>query len=58
MVERVERVYKLTDEEFDQAILALEEGSVPFSEPAMLKKFGETIVSKLWEATDVPAESA
>jgi hypothetical protein len=43
---------KLTDDEFSAALNDLEEGRVPFNAPDMLRRFGATIVFKLWEASN------
>ena len=47
----------LSDREFQEAIVALEEGHVPFESPEMLQRLGETIVSKLWLVDDHSGES-
>lgn len=46
----------LSDEEFDQAIARLQAGQPCSSSPAALRRLGDTIVEKLWEAHEQPAE--
>jgi hypothetical protein len=52
-----ERSRKLSDVEFEDAIVALQEGHVPFDSAEMLQRLGETIVSKLWETDEFSGES-
>jgi hypothetical protein len=52
-----DRAPRLSDEEFDEAVARLQEGVVPFASTDMLKRFAETIISKLWERYEQPTES-
>jgi hypothetical protein len=50
------RVQRLTDLEFEEAIVTLEEGIMPFDSPEMLQRFAETIVHKLAEVDEFSGE--
>lgn len=52
-----EHARKLSDEEFEEAIVTLQDGHVPFESPEMLRRFADTIVSKLWETDTFSGES-
>lgn len=54
--EAVQDIRLLSEREFDEAIARLQAGLPCFSSAAMLRRFGETIVEKLWEAHEQPAE--
>jgi hypothetical protein len=48
---------KLSDLEFEEAIVNFEHGHIPFETPEMLQRLAETIVSKLWELDENSGES-
>jgi hypothetical protein len=48
---------KLSDLEFEEAIVTLQDGHVPFETPEMLRRFAETIICKLWETDEYSGES-
>lgn len=47
---------RLSDEEFEAAIVALLGGQVPFESPQMLQRFGEMIRSKVTEIDEFSGE--
>jgi hypothetical protein len=51
-----EYAQKLSDQDFETAIIALLEGQVPFESPAMLQRFGEMIRAKLTEIDEFSGE--
>lgn len=52
-----EWVCKLSDLEFEEAIVTLQEGHVPFDSPEMLQRLAKTIIDKLWETGEFTGES-
>jgi len=46
----------LSDREFDEAVARLQAGEPGFTSPEMLRRLGDTIVEKLWEGHEQPAE--
>lgn len=50
------RVQLLSDLEFEEAIVTLEDGRVPFQAPEMLQRFAETIVHKIAEIGEFSGE--
>lgn len=52
-----EWVMELSDLEFEEAIVTLQKGQLPFDSPEMLQRLAKTIISKLWETTEPSGES-
>ena len=50
-------VTNLSDMEFEEAIVTLQHGEMPFESPVMLQRLAKTIISKLWETSEVTGES-
>jgi hypothetical protein len=47
----------LSDLEFEEAIVTLQDGRFPFVEPEMLRRFAETVIHKLAEVDESSGES-
>ena len=54
--ENVDDVRLLSEQEFDEAVARLQAGQPCFTSAGMLRRFGDTIVEKLWEGHEQPAE--
>lgn len=46
----------LSDEAFAAAVARLQEGKESFSSEVMRRRFGDSIVERLWQAHELPAE--